>query len=82
MDYLDRTTTLSPVTPARPARILVIEDDRHVRRMLCDLLGTWGYQVDAAPGGDAGLAQLRDERYDMVLLDLKMEGRTGLSVLE
>ncbi|MBD0319019.1 MAG: sigma-54-dependent Fis family transcriptional regulator, partial [Gemmatimonadetes bacterium] len=41
-----------------------------------------GYTVDAAPGGDAGLERLRGEHYDMVLLDLKMEGRTGLSVLQ
>jgi DNA-binding NtrC family response regulator len=63
-------------------RILIIDDDRAFRVGTGALLTDEGYQVDAAPGGDAGLAQLRDQHYDMVLLDLKMEGRTGLSVLE
>ena len=67
-----------PETP----RILIIDDDRAFRVGTGALLTDEGYQVDAAPGGDAGLAQLREAHYDMVLLDLKMEGRTGLSVLE
>src|SRR5687767_14214615 len=64
------------------ARILIIDDDRAFRVGTGALLADEGYEVDAAPGGDAGLSQLREEHYDMVLLDLKMEGRTGLSVLE
>ncbi|MBA4156039.1 MAG: sigma-54-dependent Fis family transcriptional regulator [Gemmatimonadetes bacterium] len=64
------------------ARILIIDDDRAFRVGTGALLVDEGYTVDAAPGGDAGLERLRDERYDLVLLDLKMEGRSGLSVLE
>src|SRR5690606_6639942 len=41
-----------------------------------------GYEVDAAAGGDEGLARLNEQRYHLVLRDLKMEGRSGLSVLE
>jgi two-component system response regulator HydG len=63
-------------------RILIIDDDRAFRVGTGALLADEGYAVDAAPGGDAGLERLRSERYDMVLLDLKMEGRTGLSVLQ
>ena len=81
MDYLDRTTTLSPVTRARPARILVIEDDRHVRSLLCDLLGTWGYQVDAAAGGREGLACFDPGRHDIVLTDFAMPEMTGVEVV-
>ncbi|MBD0320327.1 MAG: response regulator, partial [Gemmatimonadetes bacterium] len=63
-------------------RILIIDDDRAFRVGTGALLADEGYTVDAAPGGDAGLERLRGEHYDMVLLDLKMEGRTGLSVLQ
>jgi len=63
-------------------RILIIDDDRAFRVGTGALLADEGYAVDAAPNGDAGLERLRGERYDMVLLDLKMEGRTGLSVLQ
>ncbi len=64
------------------ARILIIDDDRAFRVGTGALLSDEGYAVDAAPGGDDGLARLRADSYDLVLLDLKMEGRTGLSVLE
>jgi DNA-binding NtrC family response regulator len=64
------------------ARILIVDDDRAFRVSTAALLTDEGYEVDAAPGGDVGLAKLREDRYDLLLLDLKMEGRTGLSVLE
>jgi two-component system response regulator HydG len=64
------------------ARILIIDDDRAFRVGTGALLTDEGYQVDAAPSGDEGLDKLRGDQFDMVLLDLRMEGRTGLSVLE
>ena len=64
------------------ARILIIDDDRAFRVGTRALLMDEGYDVDAAAGGDEGLARLSSERYQLVLLDLKMEGRSGLSVLE
>lgn len=65
-----------------PARILIIDDDRAFRVGTGALLADEGYAVDAAPDGDAGLERLRSDSYDMVLLDLRMQGRTGLGVLE
>ncbi len=67
---------------ADATRILIIDDDRAFRVGTGALLSDEGYQVEAAPDGDAGLAMLRADRFDMVLLDLRMQGRTGLSVLE
>jgi two-component system response regulator HydG len=64
------------------ARILIIDDDRAFRVGTGALLADEGYEVEAAASGNEGLERLRDDRYDMVLLDLRMEGRTGLSVLE
>jgi DNA-binding NtrC family response regulator len=46
------------------------------------LLSDEGYVVESASGGDEGLERLRSHRYNLVLLDLKMEGRDGISVLE
>src|SRR5690606_29621077 len=56
--------------------------DRAFRVGTGALLADEGYAVDAAAGGDEGLARLAEDRYELVLLDLKMEGRNGLSVLE
>lgn len=69
-------------TAAEHARILIIDDDRAFRVSTGALLEDEGYQVDTAPGAEEGLRTLRSGRYDLVILDLKMEGRTGLSVLE
>ncbi|HET8656583.1 MAG TPA: sigma-54 dependent transcriptional regulator [Longimicrobiaceae bacterium] len=64
------------------ARILIIDDDRAFRVSTTALLTDEGYAVEAVTGGEEGLAALRREHFDLVLLDLKMAGRTGLSVLE
>jgi DNA-binding NtrC family response regulator len=65
-----------------PAHLLIIDDDRAFRVGTGALLSDAGYTYDAAPDGDAGLERLRSARYDLVLLDMKMPGRSGLSVLE
>ena len=64
------------------ARLLIIDDDRAFRVGTGALLADEGYRVEAAPDGDAGLERLRADSFDLVLLDMKMPGRTGLSVLE
>jgi DNA-binding NtrC family response regulator len=68
--------------PDDAPKILIIDDDRAFRVGTGALLADEGYEVDAAPSGQAGLEKLKERDYDMVLLDLRMEGRTGLSVLE
>jgi len=65
-----------------PAHILIIDDDRAFRVGTGALLMDEGYQVTAVPDGDIGLAALTREGFDLVLLDLKMEGRSGLAILE
>lgn len=64
------------------SRILIIDDDRAVRIGTGALLSDEGYDVESAASGDAGLERLRESPFDLVLLDLKMEGRSGLEVLE
>lgn len=63
-------------------RILIIDDDRAFRVGTGALLADDGYDVETASGGDEGLARLEAGDFELVLLDLKMEGRSGLSVLE
>lgn len=72
---------MTSATVERP-RILIIDDDRAFRVGTGALLADEGYEVDAASGGDEGLARLGESAYELILLDLKMAGRTGLSVLE
>ena len=63
-------------------RILVADDEPHIRRILATLLQSAEYDVDAVSDGPAALSHLEgDAEYDMVLLDIMMPGATGLEVL-
>jgi two-component system response regulator AtoC len=62
--------------------VLVADDDRTIRRSLARLLKAEGFEAVEATDGDEALARIADSRPDAVLLDLKMPGRDGLSVLE
>jgi signal transduction histidine kinase/CheY-like chemotaxis protein len=71
------------VTPApiSPAHVLLIEDDELERQRVADLLQAAGYRVSVASSGQDGLNNLREGRFDAVVLDLVMPGMTGLDVL-
>jgi CheY-like chemotaxis protein len=63
-------------------RILWVDDEIELLRPHCLFLQHRGYHVDAIANGDDALALLREEPYDLVLLDEQMPGRRGLEVLE
>jgi two-component system copper resistance phosphate regulon response regulator CusR len=64
-----------------PLRILVIEDDRELSRMLARGLGEEGHAVALAEDGVNGLAQLCTGGYDLCVLDVLLPLRDGFSVL-
>lgn len=64
------------------ARILIIDDHEAVRDTLKLILGRRPVMVDEAGSGPEALRRLRDESYDMLLLDLKMPYLDGLDFLE
>jgi two-component system, OmpR family, KDP operon response regulator KdpE len=59
-------------------RILVVDDDPQIRRVMRVTLTGQGYEVDDAKDGEAALEELRDHRFDLVLLDMNMPGMGGL----
>jgi two-component system, OmpR family, KDP operon response regulator KdpE len=59
-------------------RILVVDDDPQIRRVMRVTLTGQGYEVDDARSGDAALEKLREQRFDLVLLDMNMPGMGGL----
>ena len=63
-------------------RILTIDDEKAIRFALKDILELEGYQVDQAEDGPTGLDLLIQQKYDVVLCDIKMPRMDGLEVLE
>ena len=63
-------------------RILWVDDEIDLLRPHVLFLQQRGYHVDAISNGDDALALLREDPYDLVLLDEQMPGRSGLEVLE
>jgi len=61
-------------------RVLIVEDDAPVRRMLERSLGAEGFEVRAAADGGAALAMAEDSAPDLVVLDIAMPGLTGIDV--
>ena len=72
-----------PEDPTKPerGRILVVDDEPHIRRVLSSILGKQGYDVVMASDGSQGLDELRTEDIDLVILDLMMPGANGLEIL-
>ncbi len=62
-------------------RILVVEDEPDLRKVLATLLKRGGYRVDLAETGTEGCERLGSEIYDLVITDLKLPGADGLEVL-
>lgn len=63
------------------ANILIIDDDEILAGLLELTLELEGYRVSIAPDGDEGLARVRGERFDLILLDLVMPRIDGIKFL-
>jgi len=62
------------------SRILLVEDEPGLVLTLSDLLTMEGYAVDTATDGPTGLAKALNERFDLLLLDIMLPGKSGLEV--
>lgn len=63
-------------------KVLVVDDDPTVRRMLAAVFRQKALSVDEADGGEAAISLLREHAYGVVLLDLLMPRTTGFDVLD
>lgn len=75
-------TPISELRPASVERILVIEDDGALRKILRRLFSSEGYEVDAVPDGVGGLEMLRQRASTAVILDLQQEESSGSEVAD
>ena len=65
----------------RAIRVLVADDEKNLRELIVRELGRKGHQVEGAGDGEAALARLREEPFDVVILDMKMPRKEGIEVL-
>jgi DNA-binding NtrC family response regulator len=61
--------------------ILVVDDEAEIRESLEALLSSEGYRVMGAETGEAGLAKLEEQPFDLLLLDVSLPDRNGLELL-
>ncbi len=66
----------------RDTRVLVVDDEEIVRESLGGWLREDGFEVDSAPDGKSAVERMKAERWNVMLVDLKMPGMDGLQVLE
>jgi DNA-binding NtrC family response regulator len=74
--------TTSERTPEPRVRVLVAEDDRVARDLLCEILRGEGFNVEAVDDGAGAIERAAAGRYDLVVSDVRMERSSGLDVLK
>src|SRR5690606_24719638 len=63
-------------------QILIIDDEKAIRKTLTDILNFEGYKIDEAADGEEGLTKFSSNNYALVLCDIKMPKMDGIEFLE
>ncbi len=64
------------------AKILIVDDEDIARLTLAEILRLEGYEIESVSNGEAAVEALRCEPFDVMVLDLKMTGMSGMDVLK
>jgi len=72
-----RTIARSGMTKNK-AHILVVDDDSQIRRVMRTTLEAQGYEVDEAGSGERAIELVLASKYDLVILDINLPGKTGI----
>ncbi len=64
------------------AQILIIDDEKAIRKTLTEILSFEGYKLEEAADGEEGLKKFREKIYDLVLCDIKMPKLDGIEFLQ
>jgi len=64
------------------ANILIIDDEKSIRKTLMEILSYEGYKIDEAGDGEEGLKKFSEKTYDVVLCDIKMPKLDGIEFLD
>jgi DNA-binding NtrC family response regulator len=64
------------------ATLLIIDDERAIRKTLSEILSFEGYKIEEASDGEEGLKKFKEKTYDVVLCDIKMPKIDGMEFLQ
>jgi len=64
------------------AEILIIDDEKAIRKTLTEILSFEGYKLEEAADGEEGLKKFKEKNYDLVLCDIKMPKLDGIEFLQ
>ena len=64
------------------SNILIIDDEKAIRKTLSEILSYEVYKIDEAGDGEEGLKKVREKEYDVILCDIKMPKIDGIEFLE
>jgi two-component system, NtrC family, nitrogen regulation response regulator NtrX len=64
------------------SNLLIIDDEKAIRKTLTEILSYEGYKIDEAENGEEGLKKFKEKTYDVVLCDIKMPKLDGIEFLD
>lgn len=64
------------------AEILIIDDEKAIRKTLTEILSFEGFKIDEAADGEEGLRKFREKKFDLVICDIKMPRLDGIEFLQ
>ena len=64
------------------SNILIIDDEKAIRKTLTEILSYEGYKIEEAGDGEEGLKKFREKTFDVVLCDIKMPKMDGIEFLD
>jgi PAS domain S-box-containing protein len=63
-------------------RVLIVDDDRTVLRLLLDLVSDFGFETKGCPSAAEAIRLLKERQFDILLVDLILPGRDGIALMQ
>ena len=63
-------------------KILVVEDEKNISRLICDTLNLGGYEYDVSYDGEEAIKKIMEKLYSLILLDIMLPKLDGFEVMK